>query len=93
VALVQPGAAAGLSPDMARYFFHLLGTIRWADEEGREFPDLPTARRWAVDRMVALETREDGAARSLSIQVTSADGVTLFAVSPGAPPPSLFRLH
>ena len=83
---------------MARYYFHLLGNIRWEDEEGQDFPDLSSACQSAIDRIGAVAVRAGRAEADLSIQVTSDDGETLFAASLGQPSPlrprtTQHRLH
>lgn len=71
---------------MSRYFFHILGRVRWEDEEGQEFPDLPAAWQCAIARLGTVDCRRLGSRRAeLSIQVTSEDGATLFAVSLAQP--------
>ena len=72
---------------MARFYFHLLGNIRWEDGEGQDFPNLSSACQSAIERIGAAETRAGRAEAGLSIQVTSDDGTTLFAASPGQPSP------
>jgi hypothetical protein len=84
---------------MTRYFFHVLGQIRWEDEEGEEHPDLPAAYQCAVERLGALDREAPGKAKvDVSIQVTSGAGHTLFAVSAGQllspfPAPPGYWLH
>lgn len=67
---------------MARYFFHLLGRSRWEDVDGEELPDVAAARACARRRIIGLGNRR-GPDDCLSIQVTRADGRTLFTVSTG----------
>lgn len=76
---------------MPRFYFHLLGSSRWEDEEGCDLPDLHDACLRAIERAGAIEA---GMASGLSIQVTGPDGKTVFAVSTGQPPrSSRFWLH
>ena len=48
---------------MPRYFFHLHNDLDVRDEEGRELPDLASARRWAAEQ-----------ARSIAAEMLAEDG-------------------
>lgn len=76
---------------MPRFYFHLLGSIRWEDEQGCELPGMDDACLRAIERAGEID---GGRASGLSIQVTGEDGKTIFAVSAGQPPGSgRFWLH